>query len=277
MDPNMMKCTIARVSKLAAVALMGVGLTLGGCKSSKSQSYMDAYNSGNHAEAYKRASEAAVSGPQSQKEQAALVAGLSAHSLGNDSDAKKHLQPLAYSSNTEVAGKANATLGLIAEAAGDNAGAARAFEQAGSKLSGDEAARAYLHAGDAYAAAGNKTLADSMYKRGLSMATGDIGLATSIRERMNAPAAGSDLSAGYAGASSGPFSIQLGAFSSRANAEKLAASAGSMGLGQPRIVPTSKNGQTLYAVRVGGFANRTEAAAARDRAGVKGFVAANTD
>lgn len=273
----MMNSKIARFSKLAVLALMGVGLTLGGCKSSKSQSYMDAYNTGNHAEAYKRASEAAVSGPQAQREQAALVAGLSAHSLGNDTDAKKHLQPLAYSANPEVAGKANATLGLIAEAQGDNAGAARAFELAGSKLTGDEAARAYLHAGDAYAAAGNKTLADSMYKRSLSMATGDIGLATTVRERMNAPAAGTGDSGNYGGTSSGPFSIQLGAFSSRANAEKLAASAGSMGLGQARIVPTNKNGQTLFAVRVGGFANRTEAAAARDRAGVKGFVAANTD
>lgn len=277
MDPNMMHSTIARFSKLAAIALMGVGLTMGGCKSSKSQSYMDAYNSGNHAEAYKRASEASVSGPQAQREQAALVAGLSAHSLGNDSDAKKHLQPLSYSSNPEVSGKANATLGLIAESQGDNAGAARAFELAGSKLSGDEAARAYLHAGDAYAAAGNKTLSDSMYKRALSMATGDLGLATTVRERMNAPAAGTGDTGNYGGASSGPFSIQLGAFSNRANAEKLASSAGNMGLGQARIVPTSKNGQTLFAVRVGGFANRTEAAAARDRAGVKGFVAANTD
>lgn len=282
MDPSMMNSPIARFSKVAVVALLGVGLTLGGCKSSKSTSYMDAYNSGNHAEAYKRASEASTSGPQAEREQASLVAGLSAHSLGNDSDAKRYLQPISYSSNPEIAGKANATLGLIAEAQGDNAGAARAFEQAGSKLTGDEAARAYLHAGDAYAAAGNKTLADSMYKRGLSMATGDIGLATSIRERMNAPAAGGTETAGnFGGAASGAFSIQLGAFAARANAEKLASqvagSASTMGLGQPRIVPTNKNGQMLYAVRVGGFGSRNEAAAARDRFGKGGFVAANVD
>ncbi|QYK48715.1 MAG: SPOR domain-containing protein [Phycisphaeraceae bacterium] len=271
----------SRFVQVMALAVMGAGLVLGGCKSAKSTSYMDAYNSGNHAEAYKRASEASVSGPQAQREQAALVAGLSAHSLGRDSDAKRHLQPLAYSSNPEVAGKANATLGLMAEAQGDNAAAARAFELAGSKLTGDEAARAYLHAGDAYAAAGNKTLADSMYKRGLSMATGDIGLSSTIRERMNAPAAGGETAGNFGGSASGPFSIQLGAFSSRANAERLASqvagSAATMGMGQPRIVPTNKNGQTLFAVRVGGFGTRNEAAAARDRFGKGGFVAANAD
>lgn len=269
--------SLARFSKVAAIALMGIGLALGGCKSSKSSGYMDAYNAGNHEEAYKRASQASTTGSQEQREQASLVAGLSAHSLGNDSDAKRFLQPIAYSSNPEVAGKANATLGLIAEGEGDHATAARSFELAGSKLTGDEAARAYLHAGDAYTAAGNTTLASSMYKRASSMVTGDPGLASAIRERQNAPApgAGGDFSAG--GAATGPFSIQLGAFSNRANAEKLAASASTMGLGQARIVPTSKNGQTLYAVRVGGFPDRKAAAAARDRAGITGFVAANTD
>lgn len=274
----MTKLVIARFSKAAALALIGIGLTLGGCKSSKSSAYMDAYNSGNHAEAYKRASEAATSGPQAQREQASLVAGLSAHSLGNDPDAKRFLQPLAYSANTEVAGKANATLGLIAEAEGDNAGAARAFELAGSKLTGDEAARAYLHAGDAYTAAGNATLAQSMYKRASSMVTGDPGLASAIRERQNAPAGGPNAGGDFSsGAATGPYSIQLGAFASRANADKLAASASTMGLGAARVVTTNKNGQTLYAVRVGGFSDRKSAAAARDRAGISGFVAANAD
>jgi len=269
--------SLARVTKIASLALLGFGLMLGGCKgNSKSTAYMDAYNAGNHAEAYKRASQASTSGSQEQREQASLVAGLSAHHLGNDSDAKRYLQPLSYSSNPEVSGKANATLGLIAEGEGDHATAARAFEMAGSKLTGDEAARAYLHAGDAYTAAGNTTLASSMYKRASSMVTGDPGLASAIRERQNAPAqgAGGDFSSG---AATGPFSIQLGAFSNRANAEKLAASASSMGLGKARIVQTSKNGQPLFAVRVGGFPDRKTAAAARDRAGITGFVAANTD
>lgn len=278
----MMNVSITRLSRFAALALLGVGLTLGGCRSSKGSGYMEAYNAGNHTEAYKRASEAATSGPREGRDQAALVAGLSAHSMGNDAEAKRFLQPLAYSSNTEVAGKASATLGLIAEAEGDHAGAARAFEQAGSKLAGDEAARAYLHAGDAYSAAGNKTLAQSMYRRGLTYATGDIALSSAIQERMNAPAVSEPAPAGnYGGAASSAFSIQLGAFSNRANAEKLATqvadSAASMGLGRPRVVPTSKNGQTLFAVRVGGFADRRAAAAARDQFGKGGFVAANTD
>lgn len=246
---------------------------------------MDSYNSGNHAEAFQRASEASVKGPREEREQASLVAGLSAHSLGNNIQAKQYLQPLAYSQNAEIAGKANATLGLIADSEGDMAGAARSFELAGSKLSGDEAARAYLHAGDAYTAAGNKTLAQSMYKRGSTMVTGDPGLAAAIRERMNATsttasaAPGMTPGGGFGDAPTGPFSIQLGAFGNRANAEKLAAevaaNASAMGMGQPRIVPTTRNGQTLFAVRVGGFNDRRAAATARDRFGKGGFVAAN--
>jgi hypothetical protein len=65
---------LARFSKVAAIALMGIGLALGGCKSSKSSGYMDAYNAGNHEEAYKRASQASTSGSQEQREQASLVA-----------------------------------------------------------------------------------------------------------------------------------------------------------------------------------------------------------
>ncbi|MDB5458587.1 MAG: rare lipoprotein [Caulobacteraceae bacterium] len=64
------------------------------------------------------------------------------------------------------------------------------------------------------------------------------------------------------------FQVQAGVFSSRANAEALAARLDGVGL--PEVEPFARNGQTLYRVVVHGFSSPTAAAAARSQAAALG-------
>lgn len=71
------------------------------------------------------------------------------------------------------------------------------------------------------------------------------------------------------------FAVQAGAFSSKANADRLASELSRFGA--VNIEPSLKNGKTLYRVQVGGFSNKTEASSlARNMkaSGYDGFAVA---
>lgn len=236
---------------------LGVTCLLGACSSSQKApqaDYRELYNQHQYAEAYKAALQAETEGSSVQKEQAALIAGLSAAALGKNDEAQKILRPLLSSGDQTVSGKAAAQLGLIAYQEDRHAEASDLLTQASSKLTGDEAARASLYAGDALRAQGRSSEARASYERAQSQVQNDSTLKVLISDRLAAVT-------GNQAVGTGPYTVQLGAFSSfqraQVQADRYRTRAQSAGFPSPRIVQTtSQKGAKVYAVRVGRFQNR---------------------
>lgn len=175
---------------------------------------------------------------------AALIAGLSAHALGKDAEAQRWLMPLASNPNPDIAGRANSTLGMIASKSGQNAQAAEMLCRGAAQLSGDNAARAWLRAGHAYTEMRDYVNAKRCYDAALgAAATPPVKAAI---EPYAAP---------------GPFALQLGVFSAKANADRKAnevrAVLARLGYGTPRVIRSSAGGR--FTVIAGNFANRQAA------------------
>lgn len=188
-----------------------------------------------------------------------LIAGLSSHAMGQDAEAQRYLEPLTGSADPQISGRAEAALGQIAQKRGQHAYAADLLTRAASKLDGDDAARASVRAGNSLAAINKNSEAMTQYRNAQTQAESD-----EVRKHaatMTEP---------------GPFALQTGVFSTRANAERRAGElrpkAGSLGLGTVRIVPESRAGKTEYSVQVGTFASRQAANAARGRLGEQAVV-----
>ncbi len=261
----------------AVVAVGGVGLT--GCSSSGGSTQAtiaEDYDAGNYQSAYDRAVQVANRSNGRAKEEASLYAGLSAQSMGQASEAEKWLSPLVNSSDPAIAGRAGSALGVLEMDRGNHQKAAALLTQASGKLNGDDAARALYYAGQCYEAMGDTGKATAEYQKASSLAV-DPRLKSEIDSRMNA--------GGYAaggGGGSGGYSIQLGAFGSKANADKLAAQmagqAQSMGYGPPRVAQKRDgSGRTLWVVYVGRFESLQEASKAKKPFGGGAFAAAATD
>ncbi|MBL8875072.1 MAG: SPOR domain-containing protein [Phycisphaerae bacterium] len=249
----------AAKTALTALALFTV-LFQTACASSKKsaqEDYRELYNQHRYADAYKAALEAQTEGSSVQKEQAALIAGLSAAALGKNTEAENILKPLLKSGDQTVSGKAAAQLGLIAYEQNRHAEASELLNEAATKLTGDEAARASLYCGDALRAQGRTAEARSSYERAQSQVQDDSSLKVLISDRLAAVS-------GNQATGSGQFTVQLGAFSSwqraQVQADRYRARAQAAGLASPRIVQTTnQQGVKVYAVRVGRFANRAQA------------------
>lgn len=259
----------------AAIAACAAPMT--GCSSSGGNSQAtiaEDYDAGNYESAYKRAVQVAGRSNGRAKEEASLYAGLSAQSLGQTAEAEKWLNPLTSSADSAIAGRAGAALGVMEMDRGNHQRAVTLLEQASRKLSGDDAARALYYAGQSYEAMGNNAQATAKYREAAALAV-DSRLKSEIDSRMNA--------GGWAGGGgSGGYSIQLGAFGTRANAEKLAnqvaSQAQSLGYGQPRVAQKQDgSGRTLWVVYVGRFPSLQEASKAKKPFGGGAFAAAATD
>lgn len=187
-----------------------------------------------------------------EREVAKLTAGLSAYAMGQDDAALQHLQPLTASTDKQIAGRAEAALGQIAQRRGQHTYAADLFKRASAKLDGDDAARAAVRAGNSLAALGKQSEATTQYKQAASEAT-----SAAVRDHANKMT------------EPGPFALQAGVYTTRANADKRAREltplSTKMGYGSPKVVPDSVNGKPAYAVRVGVFANRQQANTAKDK------------
>jgi septal ring-binding cell division protein DamX len=222
-------------------------------------SALDLYNAHRYAEARTKAEADILQSQGRDKEVAQLTAGLSAYALGQNALAEHHLDSLVGSSDKAIAGRAQAVLGQIAEKKGNHAYAADLFKRASTNLDGDDAAKAAVHAGTSLSEIGRPTP---------SAAT-----LTSVAPAKPKPAASQSVVAG----SHGPFTIQLGAFSTKkaadGRAREVAAMATKAGLGKPRVVPDTINGKPGYSVQVGSFAVKQAALNAKTRLG-SGFVVA---
>ncbi len=254
--------TTRRVALAIAAVL---SLLLSACASmgqaGASSDALTLYEQGRYAGAYEAAVKQAKTATGDRGERARLIAGLSAQALGEPRDAERWLKPLLTSANRQLRARALATIGLIELESQRYEKAAAHLSQAATLLSGAARAQAGLNAGDAYAALGRLEAARVQYRRAYS-ATRDQDLRAAISERIERSG----------------FTIQLGAFARRLNAERAADSAMEraerLGLGRPEIVvSTDAQGRRLYLVQLGRFPTREEAERVRADLGQTSIIA----
>lgn len=273
------------------LALLAASLLSAGCQSQPQgeQGYVQEYRDGQYASAYSEAQAAYNESDGVAKERAACVAGISAYSMGKRDLAEQWLRPIASSSDNEVSGTANWTLGLIAADRNQHAMAVPLYDAAIPKLRGDDAANAGIAAAESLQKLNRPADARQRLDAALASAQSDTAKAkvqqrlagnTNIRSVPPTPSTlGPAARPGLSG-NANSFVIQLGAFGNRASADKLARSsagaASRAGQPAPRVVATTdpKTGASLFAVRVGVFANRPAAEAALRQMNVKGTVMA---
>lgn len=249
------------LGKPLIAALIAAALALGGCKSQSAKPALELFNQGDYPGAYREAETiAAASKEDAAREQAALIAGMSAYELRRYDDAERWLRPVSRSTDREMSGRALATLGLVGVRRDRYSTAAIDLMAAGRRLKGDDAAQANYFAGECYTLMGNLDRARSAYNSALATAQTPL-----LRERIGQRLAGSD------------YTLQLGVFSNKANADALLAKATRQstqrGLDAPTITPTQDvAGRTVFLVQLGRFKNRTDAVAARAKLGMDSVI-----
>ena len=188
----------------------------------------------------------AASADRTLRFDAALVAGIAATRIGATTEARRHLKTAAGSSDGEVAGRALVQQGVLERAAGRPLEAAECFARAADRLDAEEAGRALILAAEDYEAAGRRTMARRCLDRAASRPTET---AETARTRL--------ARTGY--------TIQFGSFSSRENANRLAAEIGRdvrrRGIGDVRI----RFEDDAWKVQAGVFRDRTAAGRALRR------------
>jgi predicted transcriptional regulator len=262
----------ARTAALLCLSLIPLLGTLPGCSvqqtfSNQRTPAAEAYAQGNYRDAYYNALvEQRVAGNRRVRDEAGLTAGLAAYAKATESvdpaecerwlDASTYaLRPLADNSDRNIAGSALAALGLIEAMRARFPASADLLSRAATRLTGEESASASFHAGLSYELAGSTTAARQAYHAALAQ-TKDPDLRRSIESRLGRTR----------------YTIQIGAYTSRQNAEQAGIEAGNRARAQgldlpgPHIVAgPDASGRTLYRVNLGSFATRNEALAARLR------------
>ena len=231
-------------------------LTLTACESNQPTSSLDqalsAYNASDYANAQTAAESVARSSSGETKTRANYLAGMSAFKLNRTSQAQLHLTKVTSTSDREAAANANATLGLIAAQQGRHPQAIQYLTVATKTLKGDDLANAYYHLALSEQKLGYDSTARTHFELANKNAS-NSNLRNQISDRRN---------------TSG-WTIQLGAFSSKNNADRHAISsttnARSAGLTSPLVVPANVSGRNLYLVQVGRFSTYTAALAARTK------------
>lgn len=240
-------------------ALVEPGSTVGGSQA-RQEPYVEAYAAGSFGLAKSLAESEMRRYGGERAERPALIAGLASHALKEYSEAERLLTPLTSSRDSAIAGRAEAALGLIAVEQKQHEKAVGLLTSASRKLSGDEAARAAMKAGDCLMTLGRQTQARTQYTLAASMAVSPE-LKKAVADRQD----------------SGNYTVQVGVFNSRVNAQRavreIQAAAEGLGL-QPRIVErTDDRGRPTFVVQVGRFTSRQQAQQAKNRLGT-GFMVA---
>jgi tetratricopeptide (TPR) repeat protein len=228
-----------------------------GYEGKASEAMMAEYAAGRYSASYRAAKDAMGELEGRDKERAMLIAGLSAQALGQRADAEMWFRQVERSTDTEIAGRARAGMGLLALNAGDYTRAAALLSTASAQLKGDESARASLFAGQAYEAMGRLDRARTQYLVAMGLA--------------ETPALRSNVQAALASLGESGFTVQLGAFASRVNAERAARQyrdqAASLSMGEPRIIEKRGVGaagnSVLFLVQVGSYKSQQDADKAR--------------
>lgn len=211
------------------------------------------YQAGRYQAAYEKAWARAAQTRGVERERAHYVAGMSAYQLDREDDAITHLGRLTRSREQAIAGRANATLGLIYARRGRHDLASGYYQRAVKDLRGEDLAQAHYHLGLSEQKLGRRPSAQTHFSLAISRSNNEE-FKQVVRDRLE---------------SSG-FTLQLGAFSSRENAERQARSmrptAEEAEAGIPRVVPsTTESGERLFLVQVGRFGRYETALEARER------------
>lgn len=243
-------------SAAAVVLVMTAVLASGGCETTEEGAEAESlslYNAGQYQQARNAAEREVRRSRGVQRDQARFVLGMSAYRLGRGSEAIEHLRQAAESGDRTISGRAHATLGLIYAGRSEHHRAIRHLEQATRKLDGDDEARAYYHLALSEQKLGRWASARTHLSLAVS-STSDPSLRRAARQQQDAT--------GY--------TLQLGAFSEKSNADEHALQMRSRtsGIGSPRVIPsTTSSGDRLYLVQVGRFSTFASAAQARRRLG----------
>lgn len=241
--------------------------------------YQQAYAQGRYAQAYDDASSVASNNRSKDRDQAALIAGLSARALDRHADAERWLKPLLTNSDPTIQGRAAAAMGLMASDAGRNEEAVRLLDQASRKLRGDDAARAAMYCGDSQWTLNRATDARASWTRARDLVVQDGALRAIINDRLagQAPAPlkpGPITGAPRPGA--GRFTIQAGAYQSIRDAQTRANQLSNFGA--TRVIERyDRAGKRLFAVRVGQYPTADAARQVARQIGSGAFVASVDD
>ena len=219
--------------------------------------YVRAFESGRYAEALDQASRAAQQGTGFKRDQANLIAGLSAQALDRNAEAEKYLSPLVKNGDPKVSSEASAALGLLCAEEGRHGEAVDLLAAAGRNLQGDQAARAFMYAGDSYRSLDKETEARGMWALAQTKVTDDAALRVMIGDRLNAAAAKPAVAPPKPAPGKTQFTVQVGAFSNFTNAQKQLSRF--RAYGNPRVVEIDRGGKKLFVVRVGNYDQRQDA------------------
>ncbi len=254
-----------RRSPLALTALLTLWvILLPGCQApggpTPTEMAQSHYQRGDYARAQTAAARAAATAGGAQRDLAHYIAGMSAYRLNRFDTAARYLSVAANSRDESLAADARSTLGLIYSTQGRYAAAADMLLRSANLHTGEDRAQAYFYAGIAQQKLGRWPQA----RTSLILArrsTRDQSLLRQIDQHLAVT--------GY--------TIQVGAFTSRANADKAArayaSKAAKSKIGTVLVTPsTGSNGRTINLVQVGRYATFNAANTARTRLGDTGAV-----
>lgn len=235
----------------AAVCMMLIFSAVG-CNNNKTTSMNDAYRnyeSGRYLEAYNESKD-------SDSDSANFIAGVSAYRLGKAWDAIRHLKEVSNSVDPNIHTGANNTLGLIYEGRKDYSNALVYYRKSLKYATGEDYARTHYQIGVIEQKIGQWANARSHFSLA-STRSKDPTLRTLAMQKLNSTG----------------FTIQLGAYSSRRNADKrvkaVAYKASFLKQGAPKIILSKTSaGLTRYLVQVGRYSTYESAQAARRRLGL---------
>jgi len=245
------------VSAVLCVMMLGCEMDRGPSLAEQAQAH---YQRGDYAKAQKTAARTAATAGGAQRDLAHYMAGMSAYRLENFAQAERYLRVAANSRDQAMAADAQSTLGLIYSRRGRYAQAADTLLRSARSQTGEDRAQAYFYAGIAQQKLGRWPSARTSLLLARS-STRDSALARRINTQLAVT--------GY--------TIQVGAFTRRANADKAASvyasRAASARVGPVRVVPTTRSdGRAVNLVQVGRFATFNAANAARGRLGDTGAL-----
>jgi tetratricopeptide (TPR) repeat protein len=250
---------------IALTALLAVGATLlQGCNASRgptpTETAQTYYQRGDYARAQTAAARAAATAGGTQRDLAHYMAGMSAYRLNRFDTAARYLRVAANSRDEAMAADARSTLGLIYSTQGRYAQAADMLLRSANLHTGEDRAQSYFYAGIAQQKLGRWPQARTSLLLA-RRATRDQKLIQQINQHLAVT--------GY--------TIQVGAFASRANADKTARAYASKSaaakLGNVLVTPsTASNGRPINLVQVGRYATFNAAMSARKRLGDTGAV-----
>jgi len=263
--------------RLASLALLAVlaAVPLAGCKQMQkaetrlrslagpvptAEQASQAYEAGDYATALDLGSRIADHFPDQDQPTAAYIAGVSAQKLDQPRDAERYLRQAMDTGPSHLIGSAGAQLGLLYSQQERYRDAAETLDTAARHLTGEDKAQAYFYAGVARQKLGQWPTARTSLLAARRLTT-DAALKQQIESQL-----------GVTG-----YTLQLGAYKERANAqeaaESMADAAIEQRLGPPLLVDgVTSAGVPVTYVRVGEFSTYMGAADARDRLGTRGAI-----